>query len=432
MKYLSYLITLVVVICSCNDSLDIGNSLLADEQVDVFVDTITIEAQTVRGDSILTFALQDQNNFINNVYMVGQISDSQFGSSEATAFFSPSLLEEVPDLDQYSIDSVVMVLILDTLGRYGDPSAIHELELYELTESIVPDSIGATLISTDELDFESTPLLTQSLAINYDSLTIQVSRNDSIIDELVQPQLRFLMDTQMWTDYLTSNGDIDNDVLAETLPGYALRSNVTNSMLGLNLRFGASTSEIVFYLSENDSTKREYILDLGRLRHNNFVHDYTGSDVEEALADSDSEFLFLESQGGTDIDLDLRAIKDIGENVVLNNATLEFAVVPGANTEFYPSPGAIFASFVNDNGISTTVVDIVLNDRAVTLEERGGVEFYTMDITSQLNLILDDDINSSIIKVFTNAKAQRPNRAVICGPDHPEFPLTLRVVLTNP
>jgi len=310
--------------------------------------------------------------------------------------------------------------------------------LFELTEAIVPDSTGATLYSFDDIPTQGSPLLTLSKVIDYND-SIEIESYTDTITLTRRPQIRFQMDVQRWTDLLTSRDSITTtEVLEELIPGYALKSTVDNSMLGLDLGFSTNTSEVVFYMysinstDSNDTLKREYRLPLGRLRHNNFSHDYAGSAASAALSDANSPVLFLESQGGTDIEIDLESIRSLGDNVVLNSALIEMAVIDSYDEEIFPSPDAVFASFINNDGVNTTLIDILIQEDGFRLIERAGVEYYVMDITRQANLILDGEVEASKIKIFTNAKAQRANRAIIGGPDHPEFPMQMKVVKTNP
>ena len=432
MKYLSLLIiSLMVIISACNDSIEIGSGLLEDEQLDIQVDSLVITAQTIVGDSVLTFRRVDQNtDFSNSVYLVGQLESPQFGQSEATAYFGPTLIEPLPDLDEFTIESVVMTLILDSVGRYGNPNAVHELELFQLTESIVEDTLDATLYSDVEIAYDPTPLLTESIVPNYeDSLSIQSFTNDTVVQQL-RPQLRFDLDPVVWTDILSSPDTLTGEILEELVPGFALKSTVDNSILGLDLAFASGSSEIVFFMT-GDSTKREYRFPLGRLRHNNFKHDYSGSEAEAALADPSAELLYIESQGGTDIELDLSVIRSI-DNIIINSASIELTVLDNPNKGEFPAPAAIFASFEDESGTSISVIDIGQAAYGGLLEQRAGVEIYKIDITTQLNLIADATITSPKIKLFSNAKAQRANRTVICGPDHPIHPMRLKIIRTNP
>lgn len=434
MKYLSLIIiSFMVIISACNDSIEIGSGLLADEQLEIQVDSLAITAQTIQSDSVLTFRREDINNdFSNTIYLVGQLDGPQFGRMEATAYFSPTLVEPLPDLDVFTIEAVAMTLILDSVGRYGNPNAVHELELFQLTERIVEDVRDSTLYSEVEIAFDPVPLVTESIVPNYeDSLSIQSYTNDTVIQQL-RPQLRFDLDPVTWTNILTSTDTLSGERLAELVPGFALKSTVDNSILGLDLAYASRNSEIVFFMTSGDaSTRREFRLPLGRLRHNNFKHDYSGSEAEVALADPNAELLYIESAGGTDIELDLSIIRSL-DDIIINNASIELTVLDNPNKDEFPAPAAIFASFKDEGGTSISVLDIGESSYGGLLEQKAGVEIYKIDITTQINLIADGTITSPIIRLFSNAKAQRANRTIICGPDHPIHPMKLKIIKTNP
>ena len=85
MKYLSlFIISFVVIISACNDSIEIGSGLLEDEQLEIQVDSLSISAQTILSDSVLTFRRVDENSdFTNTVYLVGQLDGPEFGQSDS-------------------------------------------------------------------------------------------------------------------------------------------------------------------------------------------------------------------------------------------------------------------------------------------------------------------------------------------------------------
>jgi len=434
MKYFFYLSLLLLLICtSCNDSVLVGSELLGSESVDVaFKDDLALTAKTVLDDSTLMFRKVDSNTHPSNTYLVGQVEDAVFGKTETRSYFSPSIVRELPDFSGSPIDSVVMVLRLDSLGAYGDPLAIHDLSLSRLTERMDKDD-RTEFYSILELPVEDTPIYTVTSGFNYtDSLTINEYVNDSLIQ--VEPQFRFKLDNQYWSNLLSSIDSLDESALLDMLPGFELRSEVsTNSMGGIDLGYNStsSPSNIVIYYARGDTTNTTYTMPLGKYRHSYVSKDYNGSALMTDLTDDDAACLYLESQGGTNLIVDFSAISEV-DDLILNYASLELTAKPFDET-LYPAIEAIGAWYkdADDNLIRAD-----RQDQTAILEESypSGIQQwnYKLDITSYISQLRDGLIDNTELHIIALSKSEEANNVLIYGPNHTDNPLKLNLILTKP
>ena len=304
MKYLFYLlVSLLLIASACNDSIVVGSDLLGPETVDVeIISDIEIPARTILGDSFETFIKVDADNHPRMSFLFGAINDDTFGSTEARTYFAPGLEEDFPSFEGSTLDSVVLVLPLAPRAGYGDPDEIHDLELTMLDERMDAEE-RTDFYSNLELTSSGTPLHQVSTRINYeDSLRINLYLTDSIVT--VGPQLRMRLDNQFWLDLRSALPDEDvlESELLDTFPGFEISSvNAQNSMVGINLGYedDASPANILFHYNQGDTLKRIFLLPLGKYRHTFITKDYSSSALEADLDATDTECLYLESQGGT-------------------------------------------------------------------------------------------------------------------------------------
>lgn len=421
---------------SCNDPVLVGSGLLEEEALEVgLVDNMLVSARTIRGERSITFRNFD-SGYSANTYMVGTIEDAVFGKSDAVTYFTPDLLTSYPEFTADNLDSVIISIPLDTAGFYGDINAVHDLELRVLTE--YPDlAVDDTLFSDRVLETETMVVSSRSLILHpTDSLQIKgyiTDDPDSIVN--IGAELRMPLDKQFWIDINAPGDTLLNDDLRETVPGFELRSTPSaSSMFGLDLLYagGDTTATINFYYNPNDDSKAIYTMALGRIRHSTFTTDYSGSDLGSAIDMDDTPLLYIQSQAGTDIAVDISDIRNYNDRI-LNSATMELTVVPEDETLYRPAE-AIFAFARNDEGELFAVG--APTDTSDPLKETfsGGERRlnYSINLTNHLNQVKKGNITTDSIFLIATSKAERPNRSIILGPDDQENPLHIDLILTKP
>lgn len=436
MKYLFYLLlSLLIITSACNDSVIVGSDLLGEESVDITLrNDLPLQSRTVLGDSTLTFRKLETDNYGASTYLFGSIEDATFGKTETKTYFSPALESDMPEFgDALIIDSVVMVLSLDSLGSYGNSDFEHELSLSLLSERMDADD-REDFYSNLELTSESTPLLTEITKLNYtDSLTINYHFEDSLIQ--VEPQLRFQLDKQFWTDLSANDfSSTDEESFLDFVPGYELSSvDAENTMGAIDLGYSSSESpsNILIYYTRGDTSKLIYTVPLGKYRHSYVVKDYSGSTLINQIDDTTADCLYLESQGGTNVILDLSSIHEV-DDLILNHATVVLTGKP-FDEEASPAIEAIGAWYKDDEG---EFVRADRSDRAAFLEETyplGEQRWsYELDLTSYVSQLRERTIDKYELYLFPFSRSERMNRSVLYSSNHSEHPIQLNLILTNP
>ncbi|MBT8191719.1 MAG: DUF4270 domain-containing protein [Bacteroidia bacterium] len=428
-------VSLIFILGSCGDSIQLGSTLLEDPNISVsFTDTFHLKAKTISSDVPPTF--RNSASFGGKTYMVGAVNDPVFGYYGSVSYFTTSLISSFPDFSNASFDSIVLSLPYDSVGFYGNKNEEHLFELYQLSELFEVES-GDTLYSDMVLEYDENPLSQVSIVTNYnDSIALYSPVVDSIVPAI--PQLRMHFDTSFWSPVArdTLNNE-SNEALNNYLKGFAIKSvNAENSMVGFDLG-NTSQALIEVYYTIGDTAKNIYFIDIGTFRHSTFEHDFTGTPVGSVTdIEGSDETLYLQSMAGTNVSFDLSGVEISDE--IINKAVLEITV--SQHDEQYEPITQLLASYINDEGRLNVIEDAspaylsFLFDGALKSTVIDGITYnrYEMVITNHLKNIMSGQIDKPEIVITGLGKQERPNRSVLFGPSHPEFPAILKIITTNP
>jgi hypothetical protein len=121
-----------LLIFSCNKKEQIGLELQPQDQVGVFfTDTLTVNTYAfLKNDSIVTSNL--------SYVFAGAYDDPEFGDVSAEGYMQLLLKSETTSTVSAIVDSVVLSLTYDY--HYGDTNQFQTINVYKLTEALVPDS----------------------------------------------------------------------------------------------------------------------------------------------------------------------------------------------------------------------------------------------------------------------------------------------------
>ena len=437
-SYCYFLFLIVLFIGACEDPIQLGAGLVQGEVNDPeFTDTIDLVARTIMADPPITF--RNSSSFSNSTYLVGEINDPVFGRYSSVAYFDAFLSNSFPELENSVIDSVILVLALDSLGQYGDENEVHNLELYQL-EDVLDVESGDTLLSDLRLEYSPTPLGSFSGTINFeDSLTVYSPTVDTLIQ--IPPELRVPLDVSFWDPVARDTLiNASNETLAEYLKGFALVSTTAqNSMVGLGL--SGNAARVDFYYTTvipPDTAKAIFSIFNGLNKHSYFEHDYSGTEVEAAIGDSiNQEYIYLHSMAGVNIEFDLAPLLDLTNDVVINNAVLELSVKE--DDPLYPPINRLLASYYND-GVLFVVEDIALSSDfrffggRVNKINIDGIKYdqYNLNITNHLNNLLNGSITETDLIISSFSTQEQARRSVIYGRDNQVQPARLKLIITKP
>ena len=427
---------------ACNQDTIIGTDLISDQLIDVeYSDTIDISAKSVLGDSLIVFTAGPFTSTNLSISLMGHLEDEYFGTTETAAFFNIGLsTADSLDWADASIDSVILTIPFDTVSTYGDTMAIHNFELFPLTENMLDRD---TFRTNDWLSFDPMTIGTYSqVPAIRDSLEVYNPGTDTI--DVIQPHLRIaITDNAYITNLIEVAHSADNDsTFRAEIDGFALQSKTdVNSIT--NLDFSNEVSSLreltVYYTKSGD--KDSYSFPIGARRSIAFQHDYSGSEAAEALnnqAFSDS-ILFIQSMQGLNIEVDLSSLRELDAGTV-NYAELEFTIAmdPNYDLDTQAPIERIGAFWKNDEGNIVDIDDITIGDDIFFfsqffngfVDDSGENMVYKLVITNHVLDIINDRVDENKLILIAFNKQFFANRSIVYGPGHSLYPMKLKLVRT--
>jgi len=436
----------------------VGSDLFGEESLNVTsTDTLTIKAKTIMLDSVRVFNV---DNTSRSTFLVGVTDDPVFGKTTAALVadvhygvdLNTGQLFKPGYEDGDVLDSLILVLEIDSTGFYGDENVRYDVQVFQLTESI---NALTEIYSNREINFDPEPIgQVDNLRVRSDSVSVYYPSLGTTRREFGQMRIPL--------------GDKISKILFEDLRAietnpdfiqefFGVRVEATpatdNAMFGVNISSNSFNSRIQSFYSRGDTSLLfEYPLNdltnnisLGRklttLERDNSAAPISQFFGDEAAGDSLS---FIQSLLGTDVELDFSSIFNV-EDFLINQAILEMtvAVLPGDDLESNPPIEQLILSSRGDDGDLDLLDEIneglVFNQLDIyfggTAEETivNGLTLYQykMNITRSLIDIANGNLPSTLY-LTPLLRNERANRTVIYGPGHASNPLKLTLSITSP
>lgn len=434
-RFIIFFLGLNAILSSCSDPSTIGSELLSGEDLNIsLIDTVSLTAWTEEIDSIISV------NASTN--MLGVLDDPIFGQSTSTVFLNCSFGISVPDFTSATLDSIVLAMPNDVNGLYGDTLTNHKVQVFQLSQSIQSfiDQEGIDSITSNlAVPFETTDLLGEVDLVPafIDSAFVYDPELDTVVLEF--PQIRIRIDDSFGQQFIDDELLVSSDsIFREDVRGFAIVSTPDNSsFFSVNLNVGAS---LEFYYTKGDSPFK-YEFDVGELSILNYEHDYSSTSIASSFGTMNPDMLYLQSMAGLDINVDLSSIKNLGDEIIINQANLEFYLVDQPDEGLYPPVPNILANYDND-GTLNILEDASIGLSSVTLLEDvfgGGIEDdvsgrrkYSINITNHVTDLLNGQFDDDFVITLTSLlKRERPHRSVINGFDGSSFEPKLKLTVTT-
>lgn len=444
-KYQLVILALFIFFTACQESSSIGNNLLDDEKFNIqFKDDFSISSSTDEGNRVIAY----QSSVGLNLYTVGKIDDPIFGESTKEVFFNLGFnpFISIPDFNTAILDSMVLVMTYDTVGDYGNKDAIHNLELYALNQDF--DDLD-TIYAEETISFESELIGTKSfVSAPNDSISI-LNHTDTTLLKL-PPQIRVRLD-QDWANTLFEDETFyaDADALETYFTGlYIKNTPSTSSLLGLDLSSVANgesgRNRMIVYYTDTSNIKKVYTFRIGSKR-GTLVQENKGSSLAQQIEDGSVTGDSLSLIGAHSIQNTKVTFNDLSflSDKIINHAVIRVFVasLPEDNLALYDPIGQILASSFSDEGNLEIISDISdLSNRNISLVDgfggnlmtENGVSFYEMNITKRIKDIVELGLtpDESNIILTPLSRNQIPNRTVLYGSTHSQYPIEFEVTYT--
>jgi hypothetical protein len=452
---ISFLIAFgVVILFSCNDPSTIGSDLLDDDLIDVeFTDTFSINAITIQGeDSLLTYS---DIKITNDLY-TGQMDDPFFGKQTFDGFFLVGLNSVSPsfydfDNDEFAtVDSVILLINVDTTLYYGDKEATHNVDVLVLEEEL---DFDGEYYSNEDFATKMIPAAQgQEFKLNYEAYEFLFD-GDTVT---TAPSVRLKLDNSIGELLVMDTASVKNDtLLRDILPGFKIVNRPDETAV---LPLDLSTKTLIdrgnkLFVFYTDTIAKFYPFTIGGVRHVYNEKDIAGSDLETAIATPSigDSLLYVQGYGGADIKLEFPTanFETLG-NVLLKKAEIEMTVadVPGDDDEIFQPMRLVYIDSEDpDTGERSRIIDLINASNAQALEAGfGGVlteerddndelirRYYTFNVTAYFQQLIDQG-STETGNLYLEAASPELilGRSIIYGPNHSTNPMKIKLTYSIP
>ena len=482
---------LAVVLINCSDPTAIGTDLLEQDLVEVgFTDTLTLNSKTMTPRRTLTFTPPIIGQFNTSTfnqpstYLFGNLQDPIFGNTKSEIYVQPEKQSNAfddqgnvilnPDFSDSTLDSIVLVLPYDTNSFYGSFEQQLEIEIYRLTEQ----PMSQDYFTDQTFAFRPTPIATKSFRPSLDSVEVilPIASENSFDTLKLVPQLRIPLPNELGEELIDLDTSFysDDDAFFDYFKGLYFKTNINNSgLVGFLLNRAVGGME-VYYKQRDTAQVYQFGFYTDAVRTTNITHDHNDAIINSFLsstATSDS-LIFVQGAAGT---LGKIVIPNISqfEDAIINKAELEISLanLPQDDTSTYkPIEQLSFYQTLNDGTLEpledlSIIITGSAQSRTITIETFGGgleevdedtPNRYLMNITAAVQEMVNNNIKNEILITglasqsratsvnslsgsFENdviigafSSLESPNRSVIFGANHPQYPMKLNITFSKP
>lgn len=322
------LIFLSVFLVQCTKPTTIGGDLVNASELNFgSTDTLPIKVTTIKSTDSLRSFIYSSLPFALSRYYLGQLEDPVFGlnTAEIIAQYGPYPGTYASTFAGATVDSVVLTLILDSSGFYGDNAAMQSLAVARLSDPLRLDTSFYTF-----QDFATEPGLVGEMTNfvpNLSKRMLVITPDSSVIDTN-SAYLRIPLDNSLGQEILAYDSldfaEVNN--FAEKFRGIKIYSSTSSpSMMAVKLDATYSEIDIYYHTATEDSLVFPIHALSGYSATDRQTQDYTGSFVEPYIGSENDSLFFMQSMGGLNLEVNLPDLSSLG-NIIVNKAILEFTL----------------------------------------------------------------------------------------------------------
>jgi len=425
---------LLLMLSSCGGDTEVGSGLLSSDELEIVeVTDFDIRMTHMSPEPIE----QPISNFIRR-HSLGTLDDPLFGQLAASFYVRP-VVALSPVFEGGTLDSVALALRIDSTRTYGLSNAQHNIVVYHLEEPI--DNVDS-IFTNEILALEAEPIgrLDRLNPEDIDSFPILdlLTRDTTLLDGLIRVPLDLEFGQMIFDDELNNGDPVGFESLVN---GFYVTSTSNNSLLQLDL--ADLNSSLLFFYKDSLGDARNFTYPFGSQAPVIFEYDIAGSQMESAIADpTNQSTFFLQGHAGTIIEIDIADILREQDRFV-NFTTLDFYVNQEItfDTSRFALPDGLDLFVRNEDDNLVPILDLEI---AVNAGQIGGifngfretrisddVIRYQMNITNYIKELFAGSEDRTTLYLIIRNRVETPNNVILYGPDHPDFPATLRLTYTN-
>lgn len=448
---------LSLILTNCTDPLEVGANLLDEDRAQVgFTDTLKLKARTEVGDSVSAFS---PGSGAISTFLFGRTENNYFGITEAGFYLEPLLLRDLGgnpvefvstfDPANVILDSVVLVLPLDSTGIYGDVDGQFGVEVYEVTEAINPVEFNedgdVSFFSNVFYDVNPMPLASTMFRPNYtDTAFVKKDVSFSTLDtfDLKAPHVRIRLDNSFGESFLQQDTSVyaNDSTLLDFFRGFYVKpTGVSPGLLNFNLN---NTWPGVYFYYRSGTDTLSYNLEAGSIgrRVSTYTHDYNGYVAGDFIANPETKdsLMFLQGLQGLLVAFEIPGLANFDQKVI-NKAELELtvAVPDDYDITFNPPVEQIVALKKTDEGELIVIGDVSIlpNDLQTYFggqpeEQSDGSILYKVNMSIHTQYMIDGSEPETVyLAVFP--RPGNASQVILKGPGAVSNPPVLKVSFTD-
>ncbi|OAV46228.1 DUF4270 family protein [Lewinella sp. 4G2] len=445
MKQFPFILCLLLLaLASCTDPITVGADILRGDQADVGqINDLPMTVRTVREDSLAVFAVEE--NAFRETFSFGRSEDDIFGTWTQSVAIAPGLQQTTGSLFQEvivpefvenpdaNIDSIVLILPIDTFAGFYGPGRTFNVTLSRLIDPIPTDQ---DIFSSYDRPLTGSSLTDDASFVAKAEATILYDTIYSDGDTVSLPHVRLRLN-QSFVDVmntLDSTNYVSDTVFRETFAGVYLEPNDdVDGFFTIRPRGTTGTLErsgfYFFYPDPSDNDPASFY----RVPFNGwfprYSFDFAGTLAGELLNGDDSTQTLVGGTGAymTEITFtDLDALQD----KLINRAEITFyrELIEDYDYGTYPAPSFLGLYYRNNSGDLVNILDqeLLQNNTDAVRSFLGGFaetdadddtqSFYQNRLSVHMQGIIDGDFAEPKIYLRVVPIASDPSRAVLSGP----------------
>ena len=402
-------VTMILTACSEPDEIGIDVQPAGDQPGVFYTDTITIEASTIREDTLRS----DEASAAFN--LAGSYTDPVFGFTNAS-FYSQIRLPNnntnftfgiLPQLDS-------VVLTLTYADNYGDTITPLSMEVFQLDAAMTIDS---TYYTNDQIAYIPTSIF---------SGVIDAHTKDSVEVDGVKkaPHLRLKLNQQFGDDFISSptSNFIDNATFISYFKGIHVKvADVTTTGQGRILSFNLLSSQTkmtFYYKNGTDSTRQiaNFEINAECPRFNRYTHDYTIATFGNNFPIPGNSTLYVQSMAGVKARIKFPYLKDLTADgpLSINKAEL---VIPVEDNETYENHDALIVFGVDSLGGEAIIPDLLESVGYYGGSFNSTGQDYKFNIARYVQRLVSGNISTDYgLSIVAASGGYNAQRSVIPGP----------------
>ncbi len=415
---------------------DLGLDLLPGDPLGAELDTAALNVFTFADSSVQTSGLTR--------HLVGSYVDPDFGLVKAGLVSQVRLttanIGQGQDNSTLVPDSIVLVLMYEIPNTHYGNLTTQQFRVHEVTEALSIDttyrSNDVPVVGTEDLVYPHRGMVTPNPYANV-----------VLLDDTIGPHLRLRLRDDLALRFLQQFGSpnlADNAAFLAYFKG--LFVTVDNGFQApyeggiLHINTSNSTSKLALYYHDSElpetPRKLEMVINSSSVRYSSIQRDRSqalNTGLVDALADpaAPNPTVYLQTLGGSRASITFPGIM---EHVVRGKALAKAELVVPLQGTYYPyyAPPALLFLFRKDDDGN----DAFLPDQQNGITGIGGDfdtadQVYRFNVTRYLQQVMNGTLADDGVVLVAGSSGVSANRAILCGPDHPDTPMRLLLTFTT-